>query len=51
MLILLSDMGPLNHTLALTVMFSMFLCDFGLYVMVVVAFLQRYHSKQLCDRM
>jgi len=50
MLFLLSDMGPLNH-LALTVMFSMFLRDFGLYDMVFVAFLKRYHSKQLCDRM
>jgi hypothetical protein len=28
-----------------------FLTDMGFYDMVICAYLQRYHSKQLCDRM
>lgn len=50
-LAMLSDMGPLNHNLALTVLFGQFLCDLGMYDMVITIFLQRYHSKQICDRM
>jgi len=49
--VMISDMGPLNHNLAVTVLFSQFLCDIGLYDMVIVGYLQRLHSKQLCDRM
>ena len=51
MFVMISDMGPLNHNLAVTVLFSQFLCDIGLYDMVIVGYLQRLHSKQLCDRM
>ena len=50
-LFLLSDMGPLLYTAAISLLFAMFLLDLGYYDMVVVAYLQRYHSKQLCDRL
>ena len=48
---LLSNMGPLLYTAAINVFFMTFLTDMGYYDMVICAYLQRYHSKQLCDRM
>ena len=50
-LLLLSDMGPLLYTGAINLLFALFLVDVGFYDMVIIAYLQRYHSKQLCDRM
>lgn len=50
-LFLLSDMGPLNHNLAMTVLFGLFLTTLGLFDMVITTLLQRLHSKQICDRM
>lgn len=50
-LFMLSDMGPLNYNLALTVLFSIFPTNIGMYDMVLTAFFLRLHSKQICDRM
>jgi hypothetical protein len=50
-LFLLSDMGPLLYTAAINMLCISFLTDMGFYDMVICAYLQRYHSKQLCDRM
>ncbi len=49
-LFMLSDMGPLNYNLALTILLAVFLTTVGFYDIVIVGFLQR-HSKQICDRM
>jgi hypothetical protein len=49
-LVLCFDCCKLNRTGAIAMGLAQFFVDTGMYEVVVVVFLQRYHSKQLCDR-
>jgi hypothetical protein len=49
--VMISDMGLLKFNLAVAVLYAQFLCDIGMYDIVIVGYLQRLHSKYFCDLM
>jgi hypothetical protein len=49
-LILIFDCCKLNRTGAIAIGMAQFFVDTGMYRVVIVIFLQRYHSKHICDR-